>query len=159
MRREERAIRRPEGIMDVLSRCDTIRIGIADEGVAYIVPVSFGCEWTNGRIAVYFHGAKEGRKAELLKTLPRVCVEADLCHGFPYIEKSGYTCDYESVIGWGNVELLTGREAERGVRLLLAHCGVKEEGCPQGTMPVTAVYRVVLDEVTGKHRNLNGSDR
>jgi nitroimidazol reductase NimA-like FMN-containing flavoprotein (pyridoxamine 5'-phosphate oxidase superfamily) len=113
MRREDREIKQLEGIVDVLSRCDTMRLGIADADAPYIVPLSFGYELLNGRIAVYFHGAQEGRKAELLRSLPRVCVEADLCHGFPYNGKGGYTCDYESVIGWGDIELLSGEDAEK----------------------------------------------
>jgi nitroimidazol reductase NimA-like FMN-containing flavoprotein (pyridoxamine 5'-phosphate oxidase superfamily) len=156
MRREDREIKQLEGIVDVLSRCDTMRLGIADADAPYIVPLSFGYELLNGRIAVYFHGAQEGRKAELLRSLPRVCVEADLCHGFPYNGKGGYTCDYESVIGWGDIELLSGEDAEKGVRLLLEHCGVREEACPRGEMAHTNLYRVILDEATGKHRNFNG---
>ena len=154
MRKPEREIKSLEEIAEVLSRCDTIRIGMNDKDAPYIVPVSFGFEIFNGKIAVYFHGAKEGRKAELLKNLPRVCVEADLCHGFVNNGRGGYTCDYESIIGTGMVELLDGTDAEKGIRLLLEHCGIQEEACPQDAMAMTAVNRIVLDEVSGKHRNL-----
>ena len=108
----------------------------------------------SGKLAVYFHGAKAGRKAELLKSLPRVCVEADICHGFPANGHGGYTCDYESVIGCGTIELLEGGEAAKGIRLLLEHCGAFAEACPAEAMAVTAVHRVVLTEIAGKCRNL-----
>ncbi|MEA4914801.1 MAG: pyridoxamine 5'-phosphate oxidase family protein [Christensenella sp.] len=155
MRKAEREITNLEEIADVLSRCDTVRIGINDAGLPYIVPLSFGFEILDGKIAVYFHGAKAGRKAELLRSLPRVCVEADLCHGFVDNGRGGYTCDYESVIGYGNVELLEGAEAQKGIRLLLEHCGIHAEACPAEAMAVTAVNRVMLDEISGKHRNLD----
>ena len=155
MRKAQREITNLEEIADVLSRCDTVRIGINDAGLPYIVPLSFGYEILNGKIAVYFHGAKAGRKAELLRSLPRVCVEADLCHGFVDNGRGGYTCDYESVIGYGNVELLEGVEAEKGIRLLLEHCDIQAEACPAEAMAVTAVNRVILDEISGKHRNLD----
>jgi nitroimidazol reductase NimA-like FMN-containing flavoprotein (pyridoxamine 5'-phosphate oxidase superfamily) len=158
MRKAEREITSFEEIADVLSRCDTIRLGISDGGVPYIVPLSFGYEVLDGKIAVYFHGAKAGRKAELLRSLPRVCVEADLCHGFVDNGRGGYTCDYESVIGYGNVELLEGEEAEKGIRLLLEHCGITAEACPAEAMAVTAVNRVILDELSGKHRNLGNQN-
>lgn len=154
MRKAGREIKEFDEIVDVLSRCDTIRLGISDADAPYIVPLSFGYEVLEGKIAVYFHGAKAGRKAELLKTLPRVCVEADLCHGFPENGRGGYTCDFESVIGYGFVELLEGEEAVKGVRLLNEHCGIQAEACPPEAMAVTAVNRVVLDEVVGKRRNL-----
>ena len=154
MRKAGREIKKIEEIADVLSRCDTIRLGINDADAPYIVPLSFGYELQGERIAVYFHGAKAGRKAELLKALPRVCVEADLCHGFPANERGGYTCDYESVIGYGTVELLEGEEALKGIRLLLEHCGIQAEACPEDAMAITAVNRVILDEISGKRRNL-----
>ena len=113
MRKAGREIQSFDEIVDVIARCDTIRIGISDAQAPYIVPLSFGYEALEGKLAVYFHGAKEGRKAELLRALPRVCVEADLCHGFPSNGRSGYTCDYESVIGYGTVELLMARKRRR----------------------------------------------
>ena len=154
MRKAGREIKKIEEIADVLSRCDTIHLGINDADAPYIVPLSFGYELQGETIAVYFHGAKAGRKAELLKALPRVCVEADLCHGFPANERGGYTCDYESVIGYGTVELLEGEEARKGIRLLLEHCGIQAEACPEDAMAITAVNRVILDEISGKRRNL-----
>lgn len=153
MRRAEREVGSIVEMAEILSRCDTIRLGICDGGTPFVVPVSFGYEIRNGKIAVYIHGAKEGRRANLLSQRPRVCVEADLCHGFPDNGSGGYTCDYESVIGWGIAELLDGAEAERGIRLLMEHCGIPGEGCPADAMPITRVNRIVLDEVTGKRRN------
>jgi len=154
MRKAEREIKDFEQIIDLLGRCDTIRIGIADEEAPYVVPVSFGYENCGGTIAVYFHGATEGRKSELMKRHPRVCVEADLCHGFVENGSGAVTCDYESVIGYGNAERVYGAEAERGIRLLLEHCGFPGHECTQAVLDITAVYRVLLDEPTGKHRNL-----
>lgn len=154
MRKADREIKDFDEIVDVISRCDTIRLGICDAGAPYIVPLSFGYEVLDNKLAIYFHGAKAGRKAELLKSLPRVCMEADICHGFPANEHGGYTCDYESVIGYGVVERLEGEEAEKGIRLLMEHCGFPALGCPENAMALTAVNRVILDEIAGKRRNL-----
>ena len=152
MRKAEREITSFEEILAVLSRCDTIRIGISDATAPYIVPLSFGYEVLDGKIAIYFHGAKGGRKAKLLRSLPRVCMEADICHGFVDNGRGGYTCD---VIGYGTVELLEGAEADNGIRLLLEHCGITAEACPAEAMAITAVNRVILDELSGKRRNLD----
>jgi nitroimidazol reductase NimA-like FMN-containing flavoprotein (pyridoxamine 5'-phosphate oxidase superfamily) len=108
----------------------------------------------DGTITVYFHGATEGRKSDLLKQHPRVCVEADICHGFVENGSGGITCDYESIIGCGTAEPVYGEEAEKGLRLLVEHCGFPDYKCSQAVLNITAVYRIRLDEVTGKHRNL-----
>jgi len=152
MRRATREITEFSELLALLDQCDTIRLGLVDEGEAYIVPVSFGYETLDGKIAVYFHGAVAGRKFELLKNCPRVCVEADVCNGFTDTGSGGVTCDFESLIGWGNAELLGGEEAEKGLRLLLEHCGMGGYVCGADAMPITAVFRIVLGTLTGKRR-------
>ena len=57
MRKAEREITNFEEILNVFERCDTIRIGISDEPAPYIVPVSFGFEAFNGKIAVLWRSA------------------------------------------------------------------------------------------------------
>ena len=152
MRKADRQITDLNEIADILQRCDTIRIGISDEQAPYIVPVSFGYALKDGRISVFFHGAFEGRKAELLKHNPVVCVEADLCHGFVEHDHGGLTCDYESVIGYGTARLLEGEQKEEGLRLLLEHCGTPNYKCTPEVTAVTAVTGIELDSVCGKRR-------
>ena len=129
MRRADREIADFGAIVELVGRCDTLRLGLADGGEAYVVPVSFGYEAQGGELAFYFHGARAGRKWELLARNPRVCVEGDLCHGFVDNGHGGVTCDFESFVGYGEAALLSGEEARRGLRLLLEHCGTPEYRC------------------------------
>ena len=152
MRKADREISNLGEIADILRRCDTIRIGISDEQAPYIVPVSFGYELQHDMISVYYHGAFEGRKAELLRQHPLVCVEADLCHGFVENGHGGLTCDFESVIGYGTAEWVEGEEKEHGLQLLLEHCGAPHYRCTPEVTAATAVVRIVLDSVSGKRR-------
>ena len=152
MRKANREITDFQEKIALLERCDTIRLGILDDDAPYIVPVSFGYEVTGETVSVYFHGAVAGRKFELLKKHPRVCVEADVCNGFVDNGEGGATCDYESLIGWGNAELLEGEEAKKGVRLLMEHCGFADYPCGDEVMKITAVHRITLDALTGKRR-------
>ncbi len=152
MRKAEREIRDFEEIAKLVGRCDTIRLGLLDEGAPYIVPLSFGYVAQDGRVALYFHGAKEGRKHELIEKSARVCVEGDLCHGFVPNGRGGITCDFESFIGYGDCKLVSGEEAEKGIALLMTHCGFPEYSCPPEVMAVTAVYKITLDEIAGKRR-------
>ena len=58
------------------------------------------------KAVIYFHCAQQGLKVELLKANPRVCVEGDI---FIRVEKTthGITVRYESVIGFGECQLIT----------------------------------------------------
>jgi len=151
MRRSDREITNFIEISDVLRRTDTIRLGLHDTPYPYVVPLSFGMEVADGKITVYFHGAKEGLKHELIARNPRVCVEADIFHSYREVPKS-VTAEYESVIGFGICERLTGDEAARGLDLLLAHCGFDGFDYGHTALDVTAVYKIVLEQVTGKRR-------
>lgn len=152
MRRAEREVTGFSEIADILRRADTIRLGLCAAPYPYVVPLSFGFEAAEGKIALYFHGAGEGLKHELIARDPHVCVEADILHR--YASASGrVTAEYESFIGFGRAERVSGGEAAKGLALLLEHCGFAGLPYDPGALEVTAVYKIALDSFTGK-RNL-----
>ncbi len=153
MNRKDREILDKGEIFDILSRCDTVRLGLYDGGNPYVVPVSFGADIAGDEIVIYFHSAKRGLKADCIKENRNICVEADIFHGTERL-KSGITARYESVIGFGVVSEVDGVEKVRGLRAILEHYGWADypvEDC--GSLGHTAVYKIVLHSVTGK-RNL-----
>ena len=148
MKRKDREITDFNEIMGILSRCDVIRMGLNGRDYPYVVPLSFGFEAADGKILIYFHGAKDGHKHDLISADSRACVEADIFGGYTK-SRYGITTVYESVIGFGTVETVTGEGALHGLRLLLEHCGypdVSIESCAKHTR----VYKITLDSVTGK---------
>ena len=156
MRHPDREIVDIQEIAQVFDRADTIRIGMHGGDYPYVVPVSFGWELVDGKIAVYFHGARRGMKYDLLRADPRVCVEADVLNGY-VPNGDSYTSDYESAIGFGEAESLTGAEAVHGMKLLLRHCGMPEDGAERCILrDITEMTRVVLVQLTGKRRFKRG---
>ena len=152
MRHPDREITDIHEIAKVFDRADTIRIAMHGGDYPYVVPVSFGWEMEDGRIAVYFHGARTGMKYDLLRQDPRVCVEADVLNAY-VPNGDSYTADYESAIGFGKAESLSGAEAVHGMKLLLRHCGMPEDGAEKCILrDITEMTRVALVQVTGKRR-------
>ena len=152
MRKAEREIKDFGSIVELLGRCDTIRLGLNNGEYPYVVPVSFGFEVSDGRIVIYIHGAREGLKRQLIAANGKVCVEADLFNGYTGTGH-GITADYASVIGFGSISPAEGDEAVHGISLILEHCGI--EGYDPASciaLKITAVDRIVLDRVTGKKR-------
>ena len=157
MRRAEREITDKQEIFDVLRRCDTLRIAMQDEAAPYIVPVSFGLEIVDGQAVVYFHCAQAGRKLDLMRAHPRVCVEGDVYLG---VERTahGITTRYESVIGTGVFRFLSAPDdILHGLKLLTEHYGYFDYPleCCAGLAHLL-VGRIALDEISGK-RNLPGA--
>ena len=156
MRRKEREVVDFSEMLDILSRCQTIRMGMKGSDFPYVVPISFGFEVVNGQIIIYAHGAPKGLKNEYLSADNRVCVEADIFH---VIEKTemGITTRYESIIGFGRYETVTSQEEKiNGLKLMTERYGFSDyplERC-RG-LENANVFKIVLEKITGK-RNLAG---
>ena len=152
MRRADREVTGFHEIADILRRADTIRLGLHGAPYPYVVPLSFAMEAGEGKVVLYFHGAKEGLKHDLLARNPHVCVEADIFHGYAEAP-GGVTTQYESFIGFGTAVRVYGEEAAKGLDLLLARCGCEGYTYDAAALEGTAVYKIELESFTGK-RNL-----
>ncbi len=152
MRRNDRSVTDIDEIYDILSRCDTIRVGINGDGYPYVIPMTFGCEKENDKIVIYFHSAADGRKWEILNKDPRVCVEADLYYRVEKRDNGDVTAIYESVIGTGNAVLLTDKtDKVNALKCMLSkykESGFSVTSCQ--SLPHVAVFRIELNEVCGK---------
>ena len=154
MRKSNREIKEFDKIVELLDRCQVIRLGLYADDYPYVVPLSFGWEVNDGKLEIYFHCAKEGKKIDLMAKCDRVCVEADILNGYRATER-GVTADYESVIGFGTVKEVSGSEAIHGIKKLLDHCsisGYSPEDCV--LMGIVAVYKITIENMTGKKRFL-----
>ena len=151
MRRNDREITDFDDIIDVLERANTIRLGLHAEPYPYVVPLSFGFETVDGKIVLYFHGAKDGFKHDLIAKNPLVCVETDIFHRYIKVSDS-ISAEYESFIGFGRVTRVAGAEAIKGMDLLLDHCSYSGFVYDQAAFDATWVYKIELDSFSGKHR-------
>ncbi|MCI1931522.1 MAG: pyridoxamine 5'-phosphate oxidase family protein [Clostridia bacterium] len=68
MRRSDREVTEPEKINEIILSCDCCRLGFIDKENTYFVPLNFGFTVINNKRIFYFHGAKEGKKIELIKS-------------------------------------------------------------------------------------------
>ena len=66
MRRKDREVTNPEEIKSVFEKCKVCRIGFKEEDGVYIVPVNYGYCLEEDKHTIYLHGAKEGKKIDLL---------------------------------------------------------------------------------------------
>jgi nitroimidazol reductase NimA-like FMN-containing flavoprotein (pyridoxamine 5'-phosphate oxidase superfamily) len=178
MRRTDREVKNFDEIIDILSRCDTLRLGLNGEEYPYVVPLSFGFEAEDGEIIIYVHGAKEGKKHDLIAKDDRVCVEAGIFHQFvakegkkhDFIAKDdrvcveasifhrfvesprggSFTTEYESFIGFGKAVAAEGGEALKGLNLICEHAGFGNFDCGETALNAARVYKIEIEKFTGK---------
>lgn len=155
MRRSDREIKDIKDIIGVMEKCDVCRLAFNDGGYPYILPLNFGMEVTEGRIDLYFHGAAEGKKYELMAKDGRASFEMDCSHRLVMTEGAGgcsCTMEYESVIGRGFVQMVPEEEKYHALCVLMKHYHQEDVAFDQSVMPRTNVFRLTVETVTGKAR-------
>ena len=158
MRRKTREVTDFDEIVDIISRCDICRIALNDEKYPYILPLNFSYETQKQTVILYFHGATEGRKYELIAQNPNVSFEMDCCHKLlSSLEEKYCTMTYASVIGHGKIEILS--EEEKFKVLASINDRYHKEGFPvnEHSIPHTTVMRLVVEGMTAKS-NLKKQD-
>lgn len=152
MRLSKREVTDFDEIVSIIDACDILHLGIPDT-LPYVVPVSFGYTIESNQIVIYFHGAKAGRKYELLQSEPEISIVFDSFQGYKQ-EHYGYTAKYESVMASGKVcMVLEDSEKLFGLNCIVKHGGFpefKQEDCLNFNH--TATYKIVLENITAKRR-------
>ena len=159
MRRKDREITDFSEMIEVMKRCDVCRLALNDEeGYPYILPLNFGMDEEDGKVTLYFHGAKEGRKYDLLRKDARASFEMDCSHRLVLSEKeNGCECtmEYESIIGRGTLEILSEDTKKKALDLLMKqYYPDRTEGFvfrPE-VMAMTEVFCLKVEQMTGKKR-------
>jgi hypothetical protein len=148
MRRKDREITDKEEMEMILDAAPVCRVGMADDGEPYVVPLCFGYE--DG--SIFIHSAPEGEKITLLRKNPRVCVEVDLTAGpIPSENPCAWEMHYKSVICMGTAIFLSGSdEKQEALDCILRHYGAGPYPFTETALAKVCVIRINVDTMTGK---------
>ena len=158
MRRKDREIADFDEIIEVIKKCDVCRVAMQGEEYPYVVPLNFGMEVEGSQVTLYFHGALEGMKYELLARNGKVCFEMDCGHKLRTADTAcGHSFTYRSVMGTGQVVPLASPEEKRtGLMAVMAHATGRDDwDFPDASLQKTAVYRLCVRTWSAK-ANLGG---
>jgi nitroimidazol reductase NimA-like FMN-containing flavoprotein (pyridoxamine 5'-phosphate oxidase superfamily) len=124
------------------------RLGCDDNGIPYVVPVSFG--YREG--VIYIHSARDGRKITLLKKNPACCIEVDECLEIVHDKKPcNWGIHYRSVICTGRAHFITDTEEKRdGLNCIMHYYGAESHHFPEKELESVCVIRIDIAEMTGK---------
>lgn len=153
MRRNDREITDRMELLRVIERCDVCRLAFNDGDYPYILPLNFGMEYEGDVLTLYFHGATEGYKYEVIARDNRASFEMDCAHKLVLDGQKGMcTMEYQSVIGQGRVEPIGDQQEKiRALRLLMAHYH-RELPFGEEIVARTAVFKLTVERMTGKRR-------
>lgn len=153
MRRKDREVTEIQELLAIVDSCKVCRLAFEDQEGLYIVPMNFGYEYENGRMTLYFHSAKEGRKITALKHPIKVCFEMDGEHRMIESETAcGYGYSFKSIIGNGTACLTEDvEEKKKALSLLMKHQTGKAFTFDDRQAGTVAIIKVEADSFTGKY--------
>ncbi len=151
MRRTDRQITDSAEIESILQESMICRLGLADGGEPYIVPLSFG--YTGG--AIYLHSALDGKKISMINRNPRCCFEIDQCGKVTRTEPPcAWGIEYRSVIGFGRACIIEdSEEKKRGLNCIMSHYGGEPQQFSDENIRNVCVIRIDIESMTGKKSN------
>ncbi len=154
MRRSERAVTDPAQQLDILNQCKILRLGLQDQDGMFIVPLSFGYVQRDGRLSLYIHSAKEGRKAAILTTGCTVAFETDCgMELLPAATACKYSCKYRSLMGTGRAVPVTDpTEKAAALSAIMAHQTGQAFSFTAQMTEAVAVFRIDVITLSGKQR-------
>lgn len=153
MRRKDREITDFNEIVKIMEKCDVCRLALNDDDYPYILPVNFGMKVDNGKVILYFHGANQGRKYEILKRDNRASFEMDCSHQLVFDDhKAECTMKYESVIGKGRIDILPEEDKMEALTILTDRYHENHFEFGTAIVPRTIVMKLTVEEMTGKRR-------
>jgi len=155
MRRKDREIVDREVIEKIIKECECCRISLVDKekDEAYIVPLNFGYEKLEDKIIFYFHGAKEGRKINLINKNNKASFQMDTDHKLNEAEKAcGYSYRFASIMGIGKIFLINSKEEKiKALSLIMRqYTGRDKWDFEEKMLEATEVIKLEVEQLTCK---------
>lgn len=137
-----------EAIEAIIRSATVCRLAMCDGQRPYIVPMCFG--YRDGTL--FFHGALQSRKYDLLRQNPRVCFEIDrLTEPLPAVAPCDWNMRYQSVVGFGQAMMLEDRETKRqALEAIAAQYTPAPHHFTDRKIDATGVFKVIIESMTGK---------
>lgn len=154
MTRREREITDINEIEKILSKAKIVHIGLVDGDEAYVVPMNYGHKLEDGKLTLYLHGARAGRKLDLMRANPKVFFEME-CDIQPFEGEVAckYGMAYSSVMGRGIAQILDDvEEKKEGMSVLMKTQTGKDFSFDDKLVGVVSVIKIDVLEYTAKHR-------
>lgn len=151
MRRKDRQVTDMAEIRRVLDECHVCRVGFYDGAEVYVVPLNFGYVEREGKLTLYFHSAREGRKTELFRAGGSVGFELDCGHELVRNQRAcEYTELFKSVIGTGRPREVAEAEKLDALRTIMAHYGAEAPEFDPAMVARVACFAIEAEAYTCK---------
>ncbi len=153
MRRTEKEITDKDIINNILSGSRICRLGLVDNGTAYIVPVYYA--FSEG--SIFIHSAPYGRKMDLIRQNEKVSFEIE------YTDRiirdkipCRWTSKFRSVMGEGTITIVTDTfQKQKGLDLIMRKYGASTDlSYDDASLSGMVVLELTINSITGKQAGI-----
>ncbi len=157
MRRKDRQITDETAIRAILDKAQVLHLAMIDGDRPYVVPLHYGYSLIDGRLTLYLHSAKEGRKLDVLQKNGRVAfvLETDVSSISGGEIPCKYGAAYASVMGEGRATILTDPvEKTDALTMLMKTQTGRNFYITEAMTDTVAVLRIDVEAFTAKARQI-----
>ena len=155
MTRREQQVTDINEIIEILDKSKVVHIGMIDGDEPYVVPMNYGYTLNDGKLTLYLHGARRGRKIDVLRENPKVFFEM-CCDITPFEGEVAckYGITYASIMGRGVATLVEDVEEKKKALSVLMKTQVNKDFTFDDKLTtVVSIIRIDALEFTAKKRN------
>ncbi len=152
MRRKDREVVETKQLEEIINKCKIMHLGMIDRDTPYVLPINFSYEMKEDMFHFYFHSAKQGRKVDVLKQNPKVCITISYEQSLIEAEKPcEYSYTYASVIAEGIVKEIENLQQKKEILTnFMKYQTNKIFTFNDQEANYVAVYEVVVSHISGK---------
>jgi len=141
----------PQEINEIIDKCDACYLGMVDEqGLPYVLPFNFGYE--DG--IIYLHSAQTGRKIDIIRKNPNVCVAFSTDHKLFFRHEPvacSYGMDYRSVLAYGKIVFIEDfDEKVRILNIIMRKYAGNDFSYNPPAVNNVAIFKVEISKIEGK---------
>lgn len=154
MTRRERQVTDTNEIIKILDKSKVLHLGLVDGDEPYVIPMNYGYEFVDDKLVFYLHGARQGKKLDIIKANPKAFAELE-CDIVPFEGEVAckYGITYASVMAKGKAVIVDDTEAKmHALSVLMKTQTGKDFEFNEKLVSVVSVIRIDVESYTAKHR-------
>jgi nitroimidazol reductase NimA-like FMN-containing flavoprotein (pyridoxamine 5'-phosphate oxidase superfamily) len=156
MTRREQQVTDINEIIEILDKSKVVHVGMIDGDEPYVVPMNYGYILENDKLTIYLHGARRGRKIDVITKNPKVFYEM-CCDITPFEGEIAckYGITYASIMGRGMATLVEDvEEKKQALSLLMKAQTGKDFTFEDKFTTIVNIIKIDTLEFTAKKRPL-----
>jgi len=148
---KSKVIDKQEEITSIINKCQVCHVAMVDQqGKPYLVPMNFGFE----EGVIYLHSSRSGKKIEILKNNPEVCIEFSTDYFLRYQNEDvacSWSMKYRSVLAYGRVTFIEDEtEKVNHLNMIMRNYSPKDFKYNPPSIREVCCWKIVVEKFEGR---------